>query len=93
MFNFLSKKLIHVKQVCLRFKLFLFLRQCPKTIHELTHLSKLKNVDDNCLFQSLYSCKVAKTINRTSFTFVCQKGRFRQKTEKVNTTIESAFWN
>ena len=43
--NFLSKKMIHVKEKdFIRFELFKkFLRQCTKTIPGRTHLNKIKN--------------------------------------------------
>ena len=54
-----------------------FLRQCSKTIDGCTHRNKIKSrIDDSCLFESLFSNKVAEATIKLplpSFTGIKQK--------------------
>ena len=62
--NFLSKKLIHMKEnVCLRFELLKNFWSAEKQPADaLTATKQKRRVDNSCVFQSLKSSKVVRTI-------------------------------
>ena len=77
-----NKKLFYVLN-CLK-----CFRECPKSIQWCAHLNKIKNpVGNSSLFQTLYFCKVAKTIIAFFLTSLT-KGCLQYETEKKKNSIE-----
>ena len=92
--NFLSKKLIHVKEkVRLPFTLFKkFLRQCRKTIHWGTHCNKIKKP---CWKQLSISkcCKVAGTVGVLRLSSFTKKDVSGLKQKKWTALLNSSYSN